>query len=194
MAVHACRESQIMNALIFMTATDPGGQVQQIANTFGVDWPHLVAQIISFSIVCILLHRFAYKPVLLMLDDRRQQIARGMAEREKIRSGLDQTEAERRRIMQQADAKATQIIEEAHVAAARLLEKETQKAVGVAEQVIARSQQAALREHDRMLAELKREVGVLVVQATATVTGKILTPEDQRRMAEDTVRQLAQAA
>jgi F-type H+-transporting ATPase subunit b len=183
-----------MNVLMITTASDPGGQVQQIANTFGVDWPHLVAQIISFGIVCILLHRFAYKPVLSMLDDRRQQIAAGIADRERIRSDLDQTEVERRRIMQQADAKATQIIEEAHLAAARLLERETQKAIGVAEQVIQKSQQAALREHDRMLVELKREVGVLVVQATATVTGKILTPEDQRRMAEETVTQVAQAA
>lgn len=194
MAGHDLVRVNLMNALMITTASDPGGQVQQIANTFGVDWPHLVAQIISFGIVCILLHRFAYKPVLSMLDDRRQQIAAGIADREKIRSDLDQTEVERRRIMQQADAKATQIIEEAHLAAARLLERETQKAIGVAEQVIQKSQQAALREHDRMLVELKREVGVLVVQATATVTGKILTPEDQRRMAEETVTQVAQAA
>ena len=37
-----------------------------------------------------------------------------------------------------------------------------------------------------MLTELKREVGRLVVMTTATVTGKILTPEDQRRLAEET--------
>ena len=42
-----------------------------------------------------------------------------------------------------------------------------------------------------MLAELKREVGKLVVQATTTVTGKILTAEDQRRLAEETSKQIA---
>ena len=41
-----------------------------------------------------------------------------------------------------------------------------------------------------MLAELKREVGRLVVETAAAVTGKVLTPEDQRRLAEDTARQL----
>ena len=45
-----------------------------------------------------------------------------------------------------------------------------------------------------MLLELKREVGQLVVQTTATVAGRILTPEDQRRMAEETVKQLTPAA
>ena len=42
-----------------------------------------------------------------------------------------------------------------------------------------------------MLAELKREVGRLVIQTTATVTGKILTPDDHRRLAEETTRGLA---
>jgi F-type H+-transporting ATPase subunit b len=42
-----------------------------------------------------------------------------------------------------------------------------------------------------MLTELKREVGRLVVQATAAVTEKILTPEDQRRLAEETAKQIA---
>ncbi len=183
-----------MNALIVLTSAEPGGQVRQIANTFGVDWPHLVAQIISFTIVCALLHRFAYKPVLRMLEERRQQIAAGIAERERIRKELDETEAERRRIIQRADTKATQIIEEAHVAAVRLQEKEMQKAIEVAEQVVAKSREAASLEHDRMLAELKKEVGVLVVQATASVTRKILTPEDQIRMAEETATQLRRAA
>jgi len=159
-----------------------------------VDWPHLGAQIISFSIVCFLLHRFAYKPVLRMLDQRRQQIAQGVVDQEKIRVELEQTGAGRLRIMQQADAKATQIIEEAHAAAARLLEKETQKAIAVAEQVIEKAKEAALLEHERMLAELRREVGILVVQATASITRKMLTAEDQRLMAEETVTQLGRAA
>jgi F-type H+-transporting ATPase subunit b len=42
-----------------------------------------------------------------------------------------------------------------------------------------------------MLAELRREVGRLVVQTTAKVTGKVLTPDDQQRLVEETNRQLA---
>jgi len=183
-----------MNALIVVTTADPNGQFQQIANTFGVDWPHLAAQIISFGIVCVLLHRFAYKPVLKMLEERRAQIAQGLADSEKIKVELQQAESERRRMVLQADGRATQILEEAHAAAARLLQNERQKAVEVAEQVIASSRQAALLEHDQMLIELKREIGVLVIQATTSVTRKILSPEDQRRMAEETVRQLTRAA
>ena len=55
-------------------------------------------------------------------------------------------------------------------------EQETQKAIAAAEQIIAKAREAAAQDHARMLTELKREVGRLVVQTTATVTGKILTP------------------
>jgi F-type H+-transporting ATPase subunit b len=41
-----------------------------------------------------------------------------------------------------------------------------------------------------MLTQLKREVGQLVVKTTATVTGKVLTPDDQRRLADETQKQL----
>ena len=50
---------------------------------------------------------------------------------------------------------------------------------------------ASALDHARMLTELKREVGKLVVQTTSRVTGKVLTPEDQKRLAEETTKQLA---
>ena len=61
-------------------------QVKQIADTFGVDKPHLFAQIISFIIVCTALYFFAYKRVLAMLEERRQRIAEGLANAEKIKA------------------------------------------------------------------------------------------------------------
>jgi len=183
-----------MYAVILLLEPESGGQIQQIANTFGVDWPHLMAQIISFSIVCILLHRFAYKPVLKMLEQRRQQIAQGVADSEKIKAELAQAEAKCREIVLQANTQATILIEEAHKAAARVQHEETQKAMATAEQILIKSREAAAKEHDRMLAELKREVGKLVVQAAANLIGKLLTKEDQRRMAEETVERLAPVA
>jgi F-type H+-transporting ATPase subunit b len=165
-------------------------QIQQIANTFGVDWPHLFAQIISFIIVCALLYFFAYKRVLAMLEERRQRIAEGLANAEKIKAELARTEAQRQETMAQANAQATKLIEEARAAAARVQEQETQKAIAAAEQIITKAREAAAADHARMLTELKREVGRLVIQTTATVTGKVLTPDDQRRLAEETARQL----
>jgi F-type H+-transporting ATPase subunit b len=180
-----------MNGFVLLAAAENEGPVQEIARTFGVDWPHLIAQIVSFLIVCALLYKFAYKRVLAMLEQRRQQIAESLANAEKIKAELAKTEAQRQETMAQANAQATKLIDEARAAAARVQEQETQKAIAAAENIIAKAREAAAADHARMLAELKREVGRLVVQTTATVTGKVLTPEDQRRLAEETARTIS---
>jgi F-type H+-transporting ATPase subunit b len=83
------------------------------------------------------------------------------------------------------------LVLEAREAAKRLNEVETQRAVGAAEQIVVQARQAAAHEHARMLSDLRAEVGRLVVQTTAAVTGKILTPDDHRRLAEETARRLS---
>jgi len=160
-------------------------------NELGIEWRTLLAQLINFSIVFFLLWRFAYRPIFAMLEARRQKIAESLANAEKIKAELARTEAERKRVLAQAGDVANQVIEEARNAAARVREAETQKAIAEGEQIVSKAREAATQEHERMLADLKREVGRLVVQTTATVTGKILTPDDQRRLAEETAKQLA---
>lgn len=167
------------------------GMIGDTAKQFGVDWPHLIAQIVSFCIVAFLLQKFAYKPVVQMLEERRERIAEGLANAEKSKAELAKAEAQRQEILAQANAQANKFIEEARAAAARVQEQETQKAIAAAEQIITKAREAAAQDHARMLAELKREVGRLVVQTTATVTGKILTADDQRRLAEETAKQVA---
>jgi F-type H+-transporting ATPase subunit b len=183
-----------MSYFILFAEAAEGGPIDQVAKTFGVDWSHLIAQIISFSIVCILLYKFAYKRVLTILEERRKLIAEGLANAEKIKGELARAETQRQEILTQANNQALKLIEEARAAAARVQETETQKEIAAAEQIIAKAREAAAADHARMLSELKREVGRLVVKTTATVTGKILTSDDQRRLAEETATQVAAQA
>lgn len=166
-------------------------QVTRIASTFGVDWTHLGAQIISFSIVCAVLYALAYKPILRMLEARRAQIAAGLANAEKIKAELARIDSERREVLIKADAEGKRLIEEARAAAARLGAEEQRKAIAAAEQVLVRAREATERERAHMFAEVRHEIGRLVVQTTASVTGKILTAEDHRRLAEETASRLA---
>ena len=159
-------------------------------DALGIQWKILLTQTISFSIVLFFLWRFAYRPIFAMLEARREKIADGLANAEKIKVQLAKTETDRQAVLAQAGDLANKLIEEARAAAAHVREVETQKAIAAAEQIITKAREATAQDHARMLVELKREVGRLVVQTTTTVTGKILTPEDQRRLAEETEKQL----
>ena len=163
----------------------------ELLQSLGIQWTKLIPQLFNFGIVLLVLWKWAYKPVFTMLEARQKKIAESVANAEKIQLELAKTEAERKRILTQADDVANGMIEQAREAANRVREVETQKAIAAAEQIITKAREAAAQDHAKMLAELKREVGRLVVQTTATVTGKVLTPEDQRRLAEETQKQLA---
>ena len=177
--------------VLALQAVSSGAPSESIAETFGVNWPHLLSQIVSFGIVCAVLYLLAYKPILKILDARRQQIASGLANAAKIKTELARIEVERREVLAKADTEGKQLIEEARAAAARVQAAETQKAIASAEQILVRARETAAREHTQMLADLRREVGRLVIQTTAAVTGKVLTPDDHRRLAEETARHLS---
>jgi len=182
-----------MNTLFLAAADVHGdvGMVEKIAQTFGWNPTLFFSQVVSFCIVAFLLHRFAYKPILTVLEERRQKIAEGLANAEKIKQELANAQAKAQEIMSQASAQANKAIEEARAAAAKVQEAETQKAIAAANDIIAKAKQASEAELIRMKAELRKEVGRLVVATSAKVTGGILTAEQQGRLAEETNKQHA---
>src|SRR4051812_43591683 len=105
-----------MNHVMFAASDMIGDTARQ----FNVDWPHFIAQVVSFCIVAFLLQKFAYKPVVTMLEERRKRIEEGLANAEKIKSELQRTEAQRQEVLNQANTQANKLIEEARAAAARV--------------------------------------------------------------------------
>jgi F-type H+-transporting ATPase subunit b len=159
--------------------------------TLGVKWPEFIASLINISIVLFVLTKFAFGPIGNMLAARRQKIADSIANADKIKAELARTEADRQKVLAEAGETANKLIADAREAAARVRETETQKAIASAEQIVTKAREAAAQERAQMLAQLKREVGQLVVKTTATVTGKVLTAEDQARLAAETQKQLS---
>src|SRR5215468_851430 len=180
--------------MITILAAASGGVidvVRETAEMFGWNWKLFLSQVISFCIVAYLLQRFAYKPILAVLEQRRRTIEEGQINAEKIKKELAEAEKRYQEIIAKANADGQKMIDEARESSAHLADRKQQEAVAAAEQIIAKARDAAALEHERTMESLKRELGRLVVETTAKVTDKVLTPEDQRRLQEETARQLA---
>ena len=180
-----------MEYSVIFAAGDLVDLAKSTGETFGFTWPLFISQCVSFAIVCIALHRFAYKPILKVLEERRVKIAEGLANAEKIKQELASAQAKAQEIIAQASAQGNKLIEESRQSAAKVLETESQKAIATANDIITKARQASEAELVRMKAELRKEVGRLVVATSAKVTGNILTAEQQNRLAEDTAKQLS---
>jgi F-type H+-transporting ATPase subunit b len=180
-----------MNLIIAASAGGFSETLHDTAETFGWNPWLFFSQVLSFVIVALLLRRFAYKPILAVLEERRHKIEEGQLNAEKIKKELAEAEKRYQEILAKGNADAQRMIDEARESAAHLTERKQQEAIAAAEQIIAKAREASAIEHERTMESLKRELGRLVVETTAKVTEKVLTPEDQRRLQEEAARQLA---
>ncbi len=165
--------------------------LRDTAEKFGWNWQLFLSQVVSFCIVAFLLRRFAYKPILAVLEERRRRIEEGLINADKIKKELAEAEKRYQEILAKANADAQKMIDEARESSAHLAERKEQEAIAAAEQIMVKAREASALEHERTMAELKDELGRLVVDTTAKVTGKVLTSDDQRRLLEEAARELA---
>jgi F-type H+-transporting ATPase subunit b len=180
-----------MNGVFLAASGGFGDMVRDTADTFGWNLWLFLSQVISFMIVALLLRQFAYKPVLAVLQQRREQIAQAQLNAEKIKQQLAEAEQRYQEILAKGNGEAQKMIDEARASAGVIAERKQQEAITAAEQILAKAREASVLEHERTMSQLKRELGRLVIETTAKVTGKVLTPDDQRRLQEEASRQVA---
>jgi F-type H+-transporting ATPase subunit b len=165
--------------------------MESISQQFGLYWPNLIAQVILFVIVYLVLRKYAFGPIIAVLEERRRRIEEGQANAERIKQQLAEAQTKYEEILAKANAEAQRLIDEVRSTGDHLAEQKRQQAISEAEQIMAKAQEAIVRERDSVMADLKKELGRLVVETTSKVTQKVLTPEDQKRISEETAKELA---
>ena len=165
--------------------------IGELIERFGVTKELFISQCIAFLVVAFALKKFAYGPVLKVLEHRKQRIAEGIENADKIKAELASTQEAKDQILSDANAKAQELIDEARAAAEKVGEAKAQEAVKQAEEIIRKAREATAADRDTMMAELKAEIGRLVVDTTVKVSGKVLTSEDQQRLIDETNKELA---
>jgi F-type H+-transporting ATPase subunit b len=162
-----------------------------ILDQLGIDFPKIIAQIIIFGIVYGILSKYAFGPVTALLEERRSRIAAGEANLDKIKENLSSSEAQAAAALAKANAEATRLIKEASDAAAAIGEQKKQDAVAEAQSIIAKAKEATELERARVMAELKRDFGRLVIDTTSKVTGKTLGSDDHARLNQEALAQIS---
>jgi F-type H+-transporting ATPase subunit b len=165
--------------------------ITEIFANFGITWPKFIAQVILFLVVYWVLNKYAFGPVLKMLQERRRRIEEGQHNAEKIKRQLAEAELRYQEVLRKANEEATKFLEEARASSDAITQKQLQQAIRDAEGIIAKAQETITQERNKMVAEVKKDMVDLVVKTTTKVVGKVITPEDQKRLSEETVKQVA---
>src|SRR5438128_6599859 len=132
-----------MNVMIAAASGGFTDMLRDTAETFGWNPWLFLSQVISFVIVALLLRRFAYKPTLAVLEERRRRIEEGLLNAEKIKKELAAAEQRYAEILAKANATAQKMIDEARESSSHLAERKEQEAIAAAEQILAKAREAS---------------------------------------------------
>lgn len=161
-----------------------------VLSNFGVQPLLLAAQGVNFLILLFLLQKFLYKPILKMLQERKEKIAESMKNAEQIELNLQKTEEDREKRLNKAAEEAKMILDEATKAANQIIEEAHQKAAEDIKDLVAKSQEAMELERERMHQEIRGELANLVMSGLQKVSGKVLTKKDQEEVVNNSLKEL----
>ncbi|OGW93873.1 MAG: ATP synthase F0 subunit B [Omnitrophica bacterium RIFCSPLOWO2_01_FULL_45_24] len=150
----------------------------------GIEWPILLAQVVNFAILLTILAKFVYKPVMRMLDERREGIAKALEREEKTAAKLASADTEKEKILTQARMESQALLD----ATKRDGEALKQRIIASAKEEIAKLKTEADRklkdERTRLITEVKGEIGGLIVDTIEKTLGDILDARTQGKMVE----------
>ncbi len=172
---------------MFTILAAEGNVITQLTEKFGISWPLFIAQVVNFIIVLFVLKKFAFGPIQAMLEQRKNRISEGEEKLKRIETQLAESEERTAAAIEEANSTAKRLIDEAKESAASLSEQKTQEAIASAQGILSKAEEAAKAERTQMVAELKQDFGRLVAATTASVTGKVLNDDDNKRINDEAV-------
>ena len=150
----------------------------------------VLAQMLNFFILVWILHRFAYKPLVGMMNARKEQIANDLASAEQSRLEAEQIKADYAAQIAKARQEAQEIVEKAHHQAKVSTAEEVAAARIQIENEKERARQDIAVERDRAMNSLRNEVVSLSVAMAGKVVAKDMNSETNTKLIEDAIRQL----
>jgi len=158
--------------------------------SLGINPTFFAAQLINFLIVVLVLWRFAYKPIVKMLDDRSEKIEKSLKQADEIEKRVTNLEGERETVIKKAKAQATKILEEAR-SEAELRKTETVSAAKrEVERVVIQGKSQLVKEKEIMLREARKDMVEIAVIAATKILRNQVNEKKAQSFAEEAVRKM----
>lgn len=149
----------------------------------------LLAQIFHFVVLLIFLRVVAYKPIAKLLKDRQEYIANNVAAAEEERAQAEKLKRQYLADLQKAREEAQGILAQA----TRAAELQAQEIIATAREEANRVKESALadiqREREKAVRELRDQVAALSVLVAGKIIGRTITPEVQRQLVYDFIKE-----
>jgi len=151
----------------------------------GINLGYLIIQIVGFLLLVLLLNAILYKPLLNMLDRRRERIAEGLNQAREAEQALARAETDRQRLLDEARQEAQRITSEARTRSEEAGKLQLTEARQEAARIRELAQSEAAAERDRQLADVREQIVSLSIAAANHLIGQNLDEKRQREMVQN---------
>lgn len=162
--------------------------MDELIKTFHIEVNLLVAQIVNFTIVLLVLYKFAYKPVLKTLNSRTDKIEKGLSDADTAGKKLEEIMKKEKEVLANAKKEAQEIIKTAEEQAKANATSIVLEARNQNEKLIVSAKKQIEQEKDKMLSEVKGEIANLVILATEKIIGEKLDKEKDKELIEKAIK------
>ena len=160
----------------------------ELLNSLGIDWKLLIAQIVNFLILLLVLYKFAYGPVLKMLNERTKKIEKGIQDAEASGKKLEEIAAREKGVLDEARHQAQEMVKRAEDAAVLQAEEIVLDAKEQTEKMVEAARVQIEQEKNKILAEAKTEIAGLVMMATEKIIGEKLDGEKDKELIREAIK------
>ena len=151
----------------------------------GLNLPGLIAQLVNFAILLVVLRLLLWKPILRMLDERKQKIEEGLQRSKEAADQAAESEEAAGRVLEEARIEAREATARAQEAAARLREELEEKARSDAEQILTRAREEIALEREQAVQQLRSEFADITIRAAEQVVGQAIDQDAHRRLIDE---------
>ncbi|MFO7806856.1 MAG: F0F1 ATP synthase subunit B [Candidatus Moraniibacteriota bacterium] len=164
--------------------------MEAIIESFHLDLKILIAQLINFSVVLIVLYKFAYKPLLKKMNERTEVIQKGLEDAKKSQEQLSEAEKVKEQKIIEARKEAKEILEEARQRAEDNKREITEKSKEEGQKIIEEAREQINKEKEKMLKEVKSRLGELTVLAVEKVLSEKIKEDGDKKLVEKAVKEI----
>lgn len=154
----------------------------------GIDWKLLLAQAVNFLLLLYILKRYAYRPILKLLDERSRKIEKGLADAEAAEKRLAASLEEEKKVLALAREEARKTLERAETSAKKRDGEMLEVTKVKIDKMIAEADAHLNDEKQKLILEAKSEIAELVLLSLEKVLREKVNPDTDRALIEKTLQ------
>jgi len=146
--------------------------------------------ILTFLVLLVLLAKFAWKPLLALLDRREEMIRQSLDDADKAKQELQRLQQESKEILSKARVEAQSILAKSRSQAEKLKGELRQEAKVQADSILRDAEKQIQVETEKAIAVIKTEVVDLSLLVASKLIKRNLSKEDNQALIEESLKQV----